>query len=284
MWNVALKFLVLLQIFTDVETYHATSKLFKYITLPPLHLKGKARVVQVYRVLHESVIHKLDINVVPGVEHSDQNCREIVDATLNDAMVGREGEFGLMLSQINGFISKFNSLFHEDILFPGNKNYMSSQLPSTVNSEKDDTMKSIYQGGLASFSNKFNSISLILVMGHAGIGKSKLLYSVMSELKLTTKAQLLLTASNHEHNHVLVFGPWVRLVNDLFCFDPALNAEERGAIVIKHLSVSSMRHAYLLKDLFKIKFKVLLYIVSPTMERKISKFSFFLSFQNIHLK
>jgi energy-coupling factor transporter ATP-binding protein EcfA2 len=252
-----------LQILADMETYKATSNLFNYLALPPMTLKGKKRATYVYCVLSATPQANIANHIPPSEdpEHAPE-----------DLLIGREVEYQIFINTIHTFLKQFLAL--SPVRAISGRTIVETLSAASEGKAKISEEFSVVQDVVDAREREFQYSSrlpdlepethqpnvepcaMILLIGHAGIGKSKLLQSVISRLKKEqSPVQILLSASDPEHNNVLVFGPWARLVCDLLCFDPRSTPEERGAIVAKHLHASSMQHAHLLKDILKIKIK-----------------------------
>ncbi len=227
-------------------------------------LKGKKRATYVYCVLSATPQANIANHIPPSEdpEHAPE-----------DLLIGREVEYQIFINTIHTFLKQFVAL--SPVRAISGRTIVETLSAASEGKAKISEEFSVVQDVVDAREREFQYSSrlpdlepethqpnvepcaMILLIGHAGIGKSKLLQSVISRLKKEqSPVQILLSASDPEHNNVLVFGPWARLVCDLLCFDPRSTPEERGAIVAKHLHASSMQHAHLLKDILKIKIKV----------------------------
>lgn len=248
-----------------------TSDVLETVELPLMAVKGRTGVLKVYRVISFKTAAMMPADrssrsksVVSPIA-SPKEFEDILCSTI----FGRKAEMDVAISKIDTFLSKKADLVIEsekmrEVQEEGVEKPDAAQ-GSDGGSNSDDSIRhgdsststpsTTSAAHVATRADEGVSCTAIVVTGHAGIGKSKLLESLTCYLK-DLPVQILLTGSELANNNILVFGPWVKLLLDLLCFDPDFSQEERGIVVLKHLDGEFQQHVHLLKDILKIKIKV----------------------------
>ncbi|BBN06842.1 hypothetical protein MPTK1_3g24330 [Marchantia polymorpha subsp. ruderalis] len=254
------------EVLIDLETYNSTSGEFVAEPLPPMKVKGRTGLIHVYRVVKYNAAAG---SVSPVRRLSDEvgftSARASIQVELTADIFGRKTELDLAISKIEAFITRSSTIEAHKVKRGKSElsNICEVQLKDAENNESNLTNEESVNvtDSSSEITPSLEEISLlaedvtcsaIVIIGQAGIGKTRLMKAIGMRL---LKHRVEIIGVGSVNSNMLVYGVWGKLLLDLLPFEPISSPEERGLVVLKYLDPDLHEHAHLLKDVMKVQFK-----------------------------